>query len=205
MNKLRRSTIKERIVICGFLLYFSSAGSWRNALFGTEPSWTRCHWFSIGLNWHGKIPLFGKAIAGLWYSCCHHQVSININFVSLFTSFLPLHCYQLCISSIISLSSDYSLNTSIHIRNFFSSKSYLLLFIQILNVSVIQFQRACLVRALMCQAVLWGIKNGCRATKILMNDFFSIPLHLAKKNFFFDPPWWCCLTRRRGESTFWGG
>ena len=94
-NKLRRSTIKERIVICGFLLYFSSAGSWRNALFGTEPSWTRCHWFSIGLNWHGKIPLFGKAIAGLWYSCCHHQVSININFVSLFTSFLPMDWYQL--------------------------------------------------------------------------------------------------------------
>ena len=40
----------------------------------------------------------------------------------------------------------------------------------------------------MCQAVLWGIKNGCRATKILMNDFFSIPLHSAKKKFFFDPP-----------------
>ena len=48
-------------------------------------------------------------------------------------------------------------------------------------------QRACLVRALMSQAVLWGIKNGRRATKILMNDFFSIPLHLAKK-FFFRPP-----------------
>ena len=41
-------------------------------------------------------------------------------------------------------------------------------------------ERACLVRALMCQAVLWGIKNGRRATKILMDDFFSIPLHLAK-------------------------
>ena len=49
-------------------------------------------------------------------------------------------------------------------------------------------ERACLVRALMCQAVLWGIKNGCRATKILMNDFFSIPLHLAKKKIFFDAP-----------------
>ena len=49
-------------------------------------------------------------------------------------------------------------------------------------------KRACLVRALMCQAVLWGIKNGCRATKILMNDFFSIPLHLAKKNFFRGSP-----------------
>ena len=49
-------------------------------------------------------------------------------------------------------------------------------------------ERACLVRALMCQAVLWGIKNGGRATKILMNDFFSIPLHLAKKNFFFPGP-----------------
>ena len=41
-------------------------------------------------------------------------------------------------------------------------------------------ERACLVWALMSQAVLWGIKNGRRATKILMNDFFSIPLHLAK-------------------------
>ena len=65
-------------------------------------------------------------------------------------------------------------------------------------------QRACLLRALMCQAVLWGIKNGCRATKILMNDFFSIPLHLAKKKFFSTAPWWCCLTRGRVESTFWG-
>ena len=65
-------------------------------------------------------------------------------------------------------------------------------------------ERACLLRALMCQAVLWGIKNGCRATKILMNDFFSIPLHLAKKKFFFDPPCWCCLTGGRGESAFWG-
>ena len=50
------------------------------------------------------------------------------------------------------------------------------------------YQRACLVRALMSQAVLWGIKNGCRATKILMDDFFSIPLHLAKKKFFLTPP-----------------
>ena len=49
-------------------------------------------------------------------------------------------------------------------------------------------QRACLVRALMSQFVLWGIKNGRRATKILMNDFFSIPLHLAKFFFFFDTP-----------------
>ena len=41
--------------------------------------------------------------------------------------------------------------------------------------------------ALMSQAVLLGIKNGRRATKILMDDFFSIPLHLAKKKFFFRP------------------
>ena len=40
----------------------------------------------------------------------------------------------------------------------------------------------------MCQAVLWGIKNGRMTTKILMNDFFSIPLHLAKKKNFFRPP-----------------
>ena len=40
----------------------------------------------------------------------------------------------------------------------------------------------------MCQAVLQGIKNGRRATKILMDDFFSIPLHLAKKKNFFDTP-----------------
>ena len=38
----------------------------------------------------------------------------------------------------------------------------------------------------MSQAVLWGIENGRRATKILMNDFFSIPLHLAKKKIFFQ-------------------
>ena len=37
----------------------------------------------------------------------------------------------------------------------------------------------------MSQAVLWGIKNGSRATKILMDVFFTIPLHLAKKIFFF--------------------
>ena len=67
-------------------------------------------------------------------------------------------------------------------------------------------QRACLVRALMSQAVLWGIKNGRRATKILMNDFFSIPLHLAKKKNFFRPPLGgAALLGGGGKSTFWGG
>ena len=40
----------------------------------------------------------------------------------------------------------------------------------------------------MSQAVLWGIKNGSRATKILMDVFFTIPLHLAKKKIFFLTP-----------------
>lgn len=66
------------------------------------------------------------------------------------------------------------------------------------------FKRACLVRALMPQAVLWDIKFGRRTTKILIDEFFDIPLLLAKKKFFFDPPCWCCLTGGRGESAFWG-
>ena len=65
-------------------------------------------------------------------------------------------------------------------------------------------ERACLLRAVMPQAVLQGNKNGRRTTKILMDDFFSIPLLLAKKNFFSDPPCWCCLTGGRGQSAFWG-
>ena len=39
----------------------------------------------------------------------------------------------------------------------------------------------------MPQAVLWDIKFGRRTTKILIDEFFDIPLLLAKKKNFFDP------------------
>ena len=40
----------------------------------------------------------------------------------------------------------------------------------------------------MPQAVLWDIKFGRRNTKILIDEFFDIPLLLAKKKIFFRPP-----------------
>ena len=63
----------------------------------------------------------------------------------------------------------------------------------------IGYERACLVRALMPQAVLWDIKFGSRTTKILIDEFFDIPLLLAKKKFFPEPPSWWCLTGGRGN------
>ena len=39
----------------------------------------------------------------------------------------------------------------------------------------------------MPQAVLWDIKFGRRTTKILIDEFFDIPLLLAKKFFFSTP------------------
>ena len=56
----------------------------------------------------------------------------------------------------------------------------------------------------MSQAVLWGIKNGRRATKILMNDFFSIPLHLVKKKFFSTPLGGAALLGGEGNPHFGG-
>ena len=72
------------------------------------------------------------------------------------------------------------------------------------RIYILKNERACLVRALMSQAVLWGIKNGRRATKILMNDFFSIPLHLAKKKIFFNPPGGAALLGGGWNPHFWG-
>ena len=66
------------------------------------------------------------------------------------------------------------------------------------------FFKGPVLQALMPQAVLWDIKFGRRTMKILIDEFFDIPLLLAKKKFFFDPPCWCCLTGGRGESAFWG-
>ena len=39
----------------------------------------------------------------------------------------------------------------------------------------------------MPEAVLWDIKFGRRTTKILIDEFFDIPLLLAKKKFFSTP------------------
>ena len=57
----------------------------------------------------------------------------------------------------------------------------------------------------MPEAVLWDIKFGRRTTKILIDEFFDIPLLLAKKKFFSTPLVGAALLGGGGNTHFFGG